>query len=777
MASFPTSGDDTINDGGSGTYIDALAGADTVYGNGGNDTLDGNTGADVLFGGSGDDSLRGGADNDSLYGGNDNDVLYDDAGVNLYNGGDGDDVITATSSGGGTILGGAGNDVIYGGTSSFSSNFLIYGDDGVSGIGNDSILGNRGADTIYGGLGNDTVEGKDNSDYLVGEDGADSINGGASGDTLFGGDGNDILLGGSHSDSLVGGLAADTLIGGMQGDTLEGGGGDDVYIFTSDISASQSIITDTSGSNVIRFDNAVYTGTAYVNTTYPSGNVYMLPLLGDPSKRMIIGYNSGSDYAVMSVYYPSSTIETWQINNWSISNFGITLGNGEWFEDTTGTNDSVTGTSYGDVILAGGGHDIVFGYGGGDTIDGGSGNDYLYGVDDADSINGGSGNDEIHGNAGADTLDGGADFDTVSFYNSTAVSINLSTGSHSGGFATGDVLMNFEGYTLTVNDDTLIGDANGQLIFALEGADSISAGGGDDTMYGDAGADTIDGGDGADWMLYTDSTAVSINLLTGTHSGTDAAGDVYQNIERFSLSQYSDSFVADANVENIYGMDGDDTLVGGNINTFIIGGNGADSNLGGTQNDVIFGDTGADTVDGGSGANSMNYSASTSGVTVNLSTNINSGGYAQGDVLSNITYVVGSSYADHITGDGLANGIFSAGGNDTIIGGGGSDNLYGNNDLDTFVYQSLSDSTNASFDTISDFSQSDGDQIDLTAFGSGVNFIGASGSFGGTAKELRYEQSGGFTNIYYDHNGDQLIDLRIDLAGTYALVSGDFILA
>ncbi len=777
MASFPTSGDDTINDGGSGTYIDALAGADTVYGNSGNDTLYGNSGIDVLFGGSGADSLRGGADNDSMYGGNDNDVLYDDTGVNFYNGGDGNDLISAPSSGGGTILGGAGNDVIYGGTSSYSSHFLIYGDDGVSGIGNDNILGNNGSDTIYGGLGHDTIAGGDNSDYLVGEDGADSINGGASGDTLFGGDGNDILIGGNHSDSLVGGLEADTLIGGMQGDTLEGGGGDDVYIFTSDISASQSIITDTSGSNVIRFDNDIYAGTAYINTTYPSGNVYTLTLEGNISKRMIIGYNSGSDYAVMSVYYPNSTIETWRINNWSISDFGITLGSGEWFEDATGTNDSVTGTSYGDIILAGGGHDIVFGYGGGDTIDGGSGNDYLYGIDDADSIKGGSGNDEIHGNAGADTLDGGTDFDTVSFYNSTAVSINLSTGIHTGGFATGDVLMNFECYTLTVNDDTLIGDASGQLIFALEGADSISAGGGNDTMYGDAGADTIDGGDGADWMLYTDSAAVNINLLTGTHSGTDAAGDVYQNIEFFSLSQYSDSFVADANVENIYGMDGDDTLVGGNINTFIIGGNGADSILGGTQNDVIFGDTGADTVDGGSGANSMNYSASTSGVTVNLLTNANSGGYAQGDVLSNITYVVGSSYADHITGDGLANGIFSAGGNDTIIGGGGSDNLYGNNDLDTFVYQSLSDSTNASFDTISDFSQSDGDQIDLTAFGSGVNFIGASGSFGGTAKELRYEQSGGFTNIYYDHNGDQLIDLRIDLAGTYALVSGDFILA
>lgn len=55
-----TSGDDLINDSSSSTFIDALAGADTVYGNGGNDTLFGNSGNDFLFGGAGTDSLNGG---------------------------------------------------------------------------------------------------------------------------------------------------------------------------------------------------------------------------------------------------------------------------------------------------------------------------------------------------------------------------------------------------------------------------------------------------------------------------------------------------------------------------------------------------------------------------------------------------------------------------------------------------------------------------------------------------------------------------------------------
>lgn len=771
-----TSGDDLINDSSSSTFIDALAGADTVYGNGGNDTLFGNSGNDFLFGGAGTDSLNGGANNDSLYGGGDNDVLYDDSGVNLYDGGDGNDAITATSSSGGTILGGAGNDFIYGGTSSFSSNYLIYGDDGASGTGNDNILGNNGADTIYGESGSDTLQGADNSDYLSGGDGGDSLDGGASTDTLLGGDGNDVLIGGDHTDSLVGGLGADTLIGGMENDSLEGGGGDDVYVFTSDITASQAIITDTSGSNLIRFNNDSYSGTAYINTTYPSGDVYMLPLLGDMSKRMTIGYDSSGDYAVMSVYYPIDFIESWHISDWSISDFGITLGNGIWFEDTTGTNDSVTGTAYADIILAGGGHDTVFGYGGGDTIDGGSGNDFLYGVDDADSIKGGSGNDEIHGNDGSDTLDGGADFDTVSFYNSSAVSINLTTGTHSGGYATGDVLSNFEAFILTVNGDTLVGDSNHNLIFALGGADSISTGDGNDSMYGDAGADTINGGNGGDWMFFTDSAAISINLVTGTHTGTDTSGDVYQSLEFFSLSQNADSFVGDTSTLGIYGLGGNDTIQAGGGSSEIADGEGADSVMAEGGDDSIGASLGADTVDGGLGLDRIDYSGSNAAIVLNLLTNTNTGGHAAGDILSNIEYFIGSDYNDQMIGDTSANQLQGGAGSDTIIGGVGDDRLFGDGGADKFTYQFLSDSTDTVYDTISDFLQSDGDKLDFTAFGASLSF--STTGYTGTAKEMAFfHPGGGYSYVGYDADGDADTDFKIAFDDIITFTAGDFIFA
>jgi Ca2+-binding RTX toxin-like protein len=49
---------------------------------------------------------------------------------------------------------------------------------------------------------------------------------------------------------------------------------------------------------------------------------------------------------------------------------------------------------------------------------------------------------------------------------------------------------------------------------------------------------------------------------------------------------------------------------------------------------VIAGGAGADTIRGGSGTDTADYSASASAVTVNLATNVNTGGDAQGDSLS-----------------------------------------------------------------------------------------------------------------------------------------------
>ena len=124
-------------------------------------------------------------------------------------GGDGNDIITGSLSGGpgiargDTISGGngadfifaqAGDDVIDGGSDSDS----IDGGDG-----NDTIRGGGSPDTISGGNGNDFIRGNGGADRLIGDDGNDRLFGDAGNDTLFGGEGRDQFFGGGGFDSAA----------------------------------------------------------------------------------------------------------------------------------------------------------------------------------------------------------------------------------------------------------------------------------------------------------------------------------------------------------------------------------------------------------------------------------------------------------------------------------------------------------------------------------------------------------------------------------------------
>ncbi|MFN0265364.1 calcium-binding protein, partial [Tepidamorphus sp. 3E244] len=244
----------------------------------------------------------------------------------------------------------------------------------------------------------------------------------------------------------------------------------------------------------------------------------------------------------------------------------------------------------------------------------------------ANVLTGGAGNDTLAGLGGADTLIGGADIDTADYSASASgVSVNLATNVHSGGDAAGDSLSGIENVTGSAFGDVLTGDAQANVLTGSAGADTLDGGDGDDTLdggadadllTGGAGADTISGGSGIDTASYAGSAAaVTVNLATNVNTGGDAQGDDISG------------------VENLIGSAGDDTLTG----------DGADN--------VISGGAGADVIDGGAGAgDAVDYSASASGVTVNLGTNVNTGGDAQGDDISNVENVFGSANADTITG-------------------------------------------------------------------------------------------------------------------------------
>lgn len=121
-------------------------------------------------------------------------------------------------------------------------------------------------------------------------------------------------------------------------------------------------------------------------------------------------------------------------------------------------------------------------------------------------------------------------------------------------------------------------------------------------------------------------------------------------------------------------------------------------------------------------------------------------------------------------------------GNDRLEGGAGADKLYGGTGADTFVFRSKGDSATSAPDTIFDFSRTQKDKIDLTAFDANsvktglqdFSFIGTQ-KFHKAAGELRYEKSGGDTFVYGDTNGDGKADFKIVLDTSISLLKGDFL--
>lgn len=219
------------------------------------------------------------------------------------------------------------------------------------------------------------------------------------------------------------------------------------------------------------------------------------------------------------------------------------------------------------------------------------------------------------------------------------------------------------------------------------GNDRIYGLGGDDILLGWTGDDLLEGGQGAD-ILIGGILNLVLNLQVASVSGNDtasyatSAAAVQVNLQDIVTIQISllglDLSLTDATrghggdaegdylagIRNLIGSAHDDTL----------GVTFGDIDAGG-GNDRLVSGLGANTLDGNSGIDTVDYSQSTAGVTVDLAltTAQVSAGYASGDILRGIENLVGSAHADQITGDAGVNIITGNGGNDVIDGGAGED--------------------------------------------------------------------------------------------------------
>jgi Ca2+-binding RTX toxin-like protein len=109
---------------------------------------------------------------------------------------------------------------------------------------------------------------------------------------------------------------------------------------------------------------------------------------------------------------------------------------------------------------------------------------------------------------------------------------------------------------------------------------------------------------------------------------------------------------------------------------------GNDVLTGGAGTNGFSGGAGADQLNGGAGFDVAHYDNVPAAVVANLQTGVNQGD-AQGDVYTSIEAIVGSAFADTLTGDGAA-------GNDVLVGGAGTDALNGSSGIDTADYSASS---------------------------------------------------------------------------------------
>lgn len=271
---------------------------------------------------------------------------------------------------------------------------------------------------------------------------------------------------------------------------------------------------------------------------------------------------------------------------------------------------------------------------------------YVEGTEN-DTISGGDGNDAIHGRAGHDRLAGDAGDDVI--YGGSGNDI-------ASGGAGNDQLFGGDG------QDQLNGDAGNDKLYGGAGSDSAWGGIGNDMLDGGSGADTLLGGDGADQIVG----GADNDLLQG-----DAGND--------TLSGESGD-------DTLHGGTGDDTLDGGTGADTLIGGDGIDRLLGGAGNDWFQSGSGRDFLSGGAGVDTVSYEGAASGVTVSLSAGTTTGG--DSDSLDGIENVLGSKFADKLTGDNGENVLVGGDGNDILTGREGRDTLWGNDGADTFVFRS-----------------------------------------------------------------------------------------
>jgi len=401
--------------------------------------------------------------------------------------------------------------------------------------------------------------------------------------------------------------------------------------------------------------------------------------------------------------------------------------------------------------------------------------DEIKGDGGANAFIGGDGDDRLNGRGGVG--------DIASYITAEAgVRVNLELqGSAQDTLGAGnDTLLNIEFLTGSSFDDTLTGDASGNLIKGLIGNDSLIGNDGDDDLRGgvgndfifggtgnntlrggkdndtffasSGGIDTFIGGSGYDTLSYTGDTAdVVADLVAGTIVGTEA--ETISSIEALTLGAGNNAVIVgavDGDIHSFDGGAGDNTLdysassdgfvwddAAGTINsvmsyvnfqTFVLT-NYDDVFTAGVEAVVVNAGEGIDLVEGSDQADDLQGGKDADELFGNAGDDTLDGGRGDDEIYggdnadfleggNGVDLLDGGKGVDVLNGENGNDEIYGGGGKDTINGGDGDDDLYGNNKGDIFVFDE-----GFGTDTIHDFDISEADEVvDLSAIAAIVDF-------------------------------------------------------
>ncbi|SFJ58302.1 M10 family metallopeptidase C-terminal domain-containing protein [Planctomicrobium piriforme] len=642
----------------------------------------------------------------------------------------------------------------------------------------DSLTGNALANVITGGAGNDVLTGLAGDDIYIFDTtvalGSDTVNDSAGMDLLdFSAStaGVSINLGttaaqvvnskltltltnSSAIENATGGSGNDTFIANKLDNILTGNAGNDTYVINASAAAGLDLINDASGIELLDFSSstsgvkvnlgstAIQTANANLRLQLSSDSAFE-NLIGGSGNDQLTGNalantltgNAGSDTLNgldgddIYKFNASTPLGADQVNDttgidlldFTGSALGVNVNLGTTLSQTVNTNltltlagaaiiENLTGGS-GDDTLAGNSLNNIFrGLGGNDT--------YVFKTTSQ------LGSDQIIEESGVDTLDfNGSTLDlTVDLDVATAQTINANL-------------------TLSLGSRTALENAIG--------------GSGNDRFHGNSLANSFTGGLGNDTYLLNTSVANGSDRIddAGGRDILDFAGSTLGVLMNLASTQSQSvnsnltlTLTSGESIDDAYGSSGNDVFGGNSLNNFLDGKGGDDAYAFNPNTPQ-----GTDTIADAAGNDTLDYSATSLAVTINLGTTatqtINANHKLILPGIALIENAIGGSGDDSLTGNSLANTLVGNGGNDTLWGnddndtlnggtgndslwgGAGDDSLYGGYDNDLLVGDSGGDALNGDLgnDVYQFYTTSQLDSDTLTDAG-GIDLLDFSGS-------------------------------------------------